>query len=111
MAKWCGKIGFADSVEYEAGCWENGIVERLYRGDVLSNRWKRQNTGGVNNDINLSNQISIVSDPYAVMHCSAICYVEYLGTLWSVTEVDPQWPRLVLTVGGVYHGNTTGTTG
>lgn len=110
MAKWYGKVGFAETVEYEPGCWENTVVTRPYYGDVISNRWKRQNSGGINNDINLSNQISIIADPYAMNHCSTIAFVEYMNAYWSVTDVEPQFPRLILTVGGVYNGNTTGTT-
>lgn len=110
MSKWYGKVGFADTVEYEAGCWEEQVVDRPYYGDVISNRWKRQNSGGVNDNINLSNQISIVADPYAMNHCSTIAYVEYMGTKWKVTDVDPQYPRLLLTVGGVWNGNSPRTT-
>ena len=110
MSKWCGNVGFADTIEYEPGSHENEVVERQYYGDVISNRWKRQNSGGVNDDINLSNQISIVADPYALNHCSTIAYIEYMGTRWKVTDVDPQFPRLILNIGGVYNGNTPGTT-
>ena len=110
MSKWCGNVGFADTIEYEPGSYENEVVERQYYGDVISNRWKRQNSGGVNDDINLSNQISIVADPYALNHCSTIAYIEYMGTRWKVTDVDPQFPRLILNIGGVYNGNTPGTT-
>ena len=111
MSKWYGNIGFANTVECEPGCWENEIVERPYYGDVLSNRWRRQSSNGVNDDINLSKQISIVADPFALNHCSTIVYVEYMGTKWKVSEVDPQYPRLTLSVGGVWNENTVGTTG
>lgn len=102
MSKWYGNVGFSETVEYEPGAWEPQIVDRPYYGDVMSNRWKRQNSGGVNDDINLSNQISIVSDPYAVQHCSAITYVEFMGEKWKVTDVEVQFPRLILTIGGVW---------
>lgn len=105
MSKWYGKIGFAETVEYEPGSWENEIVTRPYYGDVISNHWKRQDSIGVNGDINLSNKISIVADPYAMNHCSTIIFVEYGGTYWKVTDVETLYPRLILTVGGVYHGN------
>lgn len=104
MNKWYGNIGFSDTVEYEPGAWETQTIDRPYYGDVLSNRWKRQNSGGVNDDINLSNQISIVSDPYAVQHCSKITYVEFMGEKWKVTDVEVQYPRLILTIGGVFNG-------
>lgn len=110
MSKWFGKIAFATQVEYEPGCWEDQVVERPYYGDVISNRWKRENSGGVNDNINLSNQISIIADPYVLYHYSTIAYVEYMGTKWKVTDVEVQFPRLILNVGGVWHGNTSGTT-
>lgn len=105
MAKWYGNIGFSETVEYEPGSWEPSIVERPYFGDVISNRWKRQNSQGINDDINLSNQISIVSDPYADQHCASIIYVDFRGAKWKVTDVDIQYPRLILSIGGLYNGN------
>ena len=110
MSKWFGKIAFATQVEYEPGCWEDQVVERLYYGDLISNRWKREKSNGVNDNINLSNQISIVADPFALSHVSTITYIEHIGAKWCVTDVDTsQFPRLILTVGGVYNGDTTGT--
>lgn len=110
MAKWYGKVGIADTVKVESGYFENQVVEHPCQGDVISNRWKRQNSGGINDDINLSNQISIIADPYILYHYSTIAYVEYMGTKWKVTDVEVQFPRLILNVGGVWHGNTSGTT-
>ena len=111
MSKWYGNVGFARDVEYEPGCWENELTVRPYFGDVLSDRWRRQNSGGVNDNIELSKQISIVADPYAMNHCSEIVYVEYMGSKWKVSEVEPQYPRLILSVGGVWNENTIRTTG
>ena len=110
MSKWFGKIAFAIQVEYEPGCWEDQVVERPYYGDLISNRWKREKSNGVNDNINLSNQISIVADPFALSHVSTITYIEHIGAKWCVTDVDTsQFPRHILTVGGVYNGDTTGT--
>ncbi len=110
MSKWYGKIGFSETVEYESGAWEENINERNCYGDIISNRWKRENSNGVNDDINLSIQISIVADPYILQHCSSIIYVEFMGEKWKVSDVEPQYPRLILNIGGVYHGNTVGAT-
>lgn len=109
MSKWCGNVGFANTVEYEPGCWEEQIIERKYYGDIISNRWKRQNSEWINDDINLSNQVSIVADPYAINHCSTIIFVEFMGTKWKVSDVEVQYPRLTLSIGGVYNGNSSGT--
>ena len=104
MAKWYGKIGFTDSVELEPGLWtDDTIVEKTYSGDVYSIHWKRQTVSDkINSDINLSNQISIVADPYAVNHCSSMVYIEYMNEKWKISDVEVQYPRLLLTIGGVY---------
>lgn len=105
MAKWSGKIGFAENIEYEPGCWEPSIVERHYYGDLVRNVSKRQNSGEVNDNINISNNFSIVADPYANNNLHAMCYIEYLGTKWKVENVEVQFPRLVITVGGLWNEN------
>lgn len=110
MAKWYGKIGFVETDEVERGIYVDEVVERTYFGDVISNAWKRQSSGQVNDNINLSNQISIVSDPYANGHCASIAYVEYMGNNWKVTNVEVQYPRLILSIGGVWNGNKVGAT-
>lgn len=104
MAKWYGKIGFAETEEYEPGAWEESIVERSYFGEVMFDRWKRENSGGVNDNINLSHQISIVADPYANSHCSSMVYLEYMGDKWKIINVEVQYPRLILSIGGVWNG-------
>lgn len=106
MSKWYGNVGYAETVETEPGLWEEQITERPYYGDVLSSRWLRQNSGGVNDNINVNNQISIVADPYASSHCSSMKYVEFMGTRWRISNVEVQYPRLILTIGGVYNGDT-----
>lgn len=106
MAKWYGNIGYAETVETEPGLWEEQISERPYYGDVTSNRWSRQKSDGVNDNININNQISIIADPYANEHCSSMVYVEFMGDRWKITNVEVQYPRLILTIGGVYNGYT-----
>ena len=103
MAKWYGEVGYAETVEIKPGIWKEQIVKKTYSGEVISNRWKRQNSGEVNNDINIYNQISIVADPYANENCSKMAYVEFMGSKWQVTDVEVQFPRLILSIGGVYN--------
>ena len=104
MAKWYGKIGYAITVETEPGLWEEQIIESSYYGDVTTDRRKRQNSGGVNDDINLSNVISIIADPFANQNCSHMVYIEFMGAKWKIIDVEVQFPRLILTIGGVYNG-------
>ena len=105
--KFYGTIGYCETVEGTGdreGIWTDVITERKYYGDVIQNNRRYDNSGNVNDDLNVSNRISIVADPYAYDHFFAIKYVKWMGTRWKVTNVDVQRPRLILTVGGVYNG-------
>lgn len=104
MAKWFGVIGYAETVETAPGVWVEEITERSYCGDLIRNARRLESSGYLNDNVNISNEISILSDPYAVNHIYAMRYVEFLGTKWKVTNVDVQYPRLKLTLGGLYNG-------
>ena len=104
MAKWYGKIGYVDKVEQEPGVWVEQVVEKPYFGDTMKNARALQNSGDVNDNVNISNQISIVADPYAVNHIYSMRYAEFQGSNWKVTSADVQPPRIVLTLGGLYNG-------
>lgn len=104
MAKFYGPIGYAQQVETKPGVWEEQIVEKFYRGDVLRNTRRLQSTDKVNDDINVGNEISIVADPFANGNFHSMRYVGFLGARWKVTNVEVQYPRLILTLGGLYNG-------
>lgn len=107
MAKFSGKVGYGPTtVETAPGVWNEVIVERVYVGDILRNTRKLQSGESVNDDLSVNNSISIVADAYANEHFFAIRYVQWAGTLWKVTEVEVQAPRLLLRLGGVYNGPT-----
>lgn len=104
MAKICGKIGYAEPIETEPGIWEDKITERMFSGDLNRPRRILQASSQLNDDINISNEISIVVDPLAYQPFHLIKYVEIMGTKWKVSDVEVQYPRLILTTGGVYNG-------
>lgn len=104
MAKFYGNIGFIKTEEVEPGYWENKATERPYYGDITRNTSRFQSSGGVNDDINISNNISIVSDPYAEQNFQYMRYVDLKGTKWKITNAEVQYPRIILTLGGVYNG-------
>lgn len=105
MARWYGKVGYAENVEKELGDWTEEIVERAYYGDMIRNSRLLQNSSGLNDNINVANQISIVADPYANNHIFAMRYVDFQGAKWKISNVEVQYPRLILTVGGLWNGN------
>ena len=104
MAKFYGSVGYAVSEETVPGVWEERIVEHSYYGDVIRNNRKLQSSSQLNDNIVVSNEISILSDPFANENFHSMRYVEFMGAKWKVTSVEVQYPRLILTVGGVYNG-------
>ena len=104
MAKFYGKIGYAESKETTPGIWEEQIIEREYRGDLIRNTRRMQTAESLNDDINISNEISIVADPYANQNFHSMRYVEFMGAKWKISNVDVQYPRLILSRGGIYNG-------
>ncbi len=103
MTRWCGVIGYAETLEIEPGVWSEEFTERKYYGDLLRNSRRLQGSQQINDDITISNQISILADPYAVQHFHAIRYAELFGTKWKVSSVEVQYPRLILELGGIYN--------
>ena len=104
MAKWYGKVGYIVNEEVQPGIWQNRAIEKPYFGDTLSNTSKWSSAGKVNDDLDVALKISIMADPFADQNLQSIKYVEYMGSMWEVSTIDPQPPRLVLTMGGVYNG-------
>ena len=103
MPKFYGAVGYAKTVETSPGVSVEQITERNYYGDVIRNTRRLQGADKVNDDINISNEISIVADPYANDHFYAIRYVVFQGAKWKVLNVDVQYPRLILSLGGLYN--------
>lgn len=104
MAKYYGLVGYAETVEIKPGVWEEQITERPYYGDLMRNSRRLQTANQLNDNLNISNELSIVSDPFAERNFHAIRYATYMGTKWKVTNVEVSYPRLTLTLGGVYNG-------
>lgn len=103
MAKYCGKIGFAVTEETKPGVWTEQMVERRYYGDLTRNTRRLQSSGNLNDNVTISNQISIVADPFANENFHAMRYAEFMGTKWKITSVEVQYPRLILELGDVFN--------
>ena len=104
MNKWYGKVGYVETVEVEPGIWEEQETVRQYYGEFVRKSSKFQTSGNVNDDRDVSVELSIVADPYADHHFHAIRYAEFGDVKWKVNTVEPQRPRLILSLGGVYNG-------
>ena len=103
MAKFYGKVGFLRTEESAPDVYSEVLTERLYKGDVTRNQKRYQSSESLNDDVVLSNNISIVADDYANENVFAIRYVMYKGVPWKVTNAEIQRPRIILTLGGKYN--------
>lgn len=104
MAKYFGSVGYAETVETGPGIFKEQIVPRDYYGDIIRNNRRLESSDQVNDDTNVTNQISIVSDPYAIKNFWKIRYATFMGQKWKVKDVNVEFPRLILTLGGLYNG-------
>lgn len=106
MGKFYGKIGYAITVEDppNSGVWIDSIVEKHYYGDAQRYISNWENSGNVNDDLNINHKISIVADAFAYQNFSSIKYVEWMGVLWKVKSIEVERPRLILSIGGEYNG-------
>lgn len=103
MAKWAGKLGFAEEIEVEPGIWEKVIIEKNYYGDFVRNSRSLNNASEINEGITMTNQISLISDPYATENFHKLRYATYMGTKWKAKNVSVEYPRLLITLGDVYN--------
>ena len=104
MAKYFGKIGFSVMTETKPGIFVEAIEEREYYGDVVRVARHLQSSEKINDDISLTHDVSIVADPFAYNNFQSIRYLTYLGQKWKVSNVEVIYPRLSLSLGGLYNG-------
>ena len=103
MARFFGKVGYAELVQTKPGVWEEVFTERDYFGDVVRMSRALREAHSINDDVVPSNTFSIVADAYAYEHFHSMRYVIWSGAKWKITSVEVERPRLTLMVGGVYN--------
>lgn len=106
MGKFCGYIAFSQDVDQGHGVWKHEIVKRKYFGDVIHSSKRYENNNGVNDNVILSDRISIVANSFLMTNIPSILYIEYNNTRWKVSSISTEYPRVILTTGGVYNGET-----
>lgn len=105
MAKWHGTIGYIKPVQESPGVYTESITERDYYGDIIRNSrgWSNPSEG-TNDNLTLNNQISVIADSFATTNSGYMKYVIVMGAKWKITNIEIQYPRLLLTIGGLYNG-------
>ena len=103
MARFYGIVGYSKSEETRPGIWEEVIFERPYKGDIYRQNRRLESSGDINMGIVINNEISLIADVYANENFQYIKYVNVNNSKWTVTNAEVRYPRLILTLGGVYN--------
>lgn len=108
MAKFYGKVGFAETIEDppNSSIFVEKFTEYPYYGDLNQDLRKLQTPETLNENIMLQNVLEIMADKYLYEHYFAIRYVRFEGVCWKVGYVEVNRPRLRLRFGEVYNGPT-----
>ena len=104
MAKWSGIVGYRIPTETIPGEFHDEVIERRGTGDSITDSVKIQSGDQFNRDYTVNKRISFLMDPFAYQNFHSISFVSYMGSLWEVTSADVQYPRIIVSLGGVYHG-------
>jgi hypothetical protein len=104
MAKYFGKVGYAIPTVVKPGVTEEKITEKDFCGEDTRaiSRWNTSTQ--LNDNIDIDKQISIIADPFAYNNFMFIRYITVYGQRWKVNSVEVKYPRLILSVGGIYNG-------
>lgn len=108
--RFSGAVGYASSAETAPGVWKEIMTEVEYFGDVIKDSRRLEPPSQVppvtNSGIGLENSFSIIGDEQAYGNINKMRYVRWNGIAWTITNVEVRRPRLVLTIGGQWDGNT-----
>ena len=103
MARWFGKIGYSIQHETPHGVWVEDFIIKDHYGDILENNRRLQNSESTNDNVLITNRISILSDPFANVNFHNMRWIEYLGIKWKIETASVSYHRIELSLGGEYH--------
>ena len=104
MSKYYGTVGYVLTRETSPGVYqENDVIERNYFGEIIKSVQKNESGDGLNDDLNVSQDLDIMADEFAYLHSQFIKYAKMYGVKWKVKSIQIIRPRIRLTLGGVYN--------
>lgn len=105
MSKCSGTIGYLGSEETQPGVWTPVITEKRYTGDLVrNNRRFSRDAENVFDDLTISNNISILSNKFMLDNLSYMTFISFNNSKWKINSVDINYPRIIITLGGLYNG-------
>ena len=104
--KYFGNVGFVMTKLSKTipDVYEEEVVTKPYHGDILEPRMRFTKGEHQLDDVDIPNKFSLLLDAFAMENFQYIKFIEWMGARWKVTEVDLGYPRITLSIGGVYNG-------
>ena len=103
MPKCSGVIGYALAGETQPGVWTEGITEKKYIGEIIKDNRRIVDQGEINGSINISNNISIISNRFMLENMAYMRYLTFNNSKWKISSVEIKPPRTIITLGGLYN--------
>ena len=103
MPKCSGVIGYALAGETQPGVWTEGITEKKYIGEIVKDSRRIVDQGEINGSINISNNISIISNRFMLDNMEYMRYLTFNKSKWKISSVEIKPPRIIITLGGLYN--------
>ncbi len=104
-----GAVGYATDEEKSPGVWVEVITEVEYYGEITKNTRRLESSPAVpalNENLTFDNFFSILADAFAYENFEKMRYITWNGSNWTIESVEVRRPRLILTVGDLWNGNT-----
>lgn len=105
MTRFFGRIGYVKSVR-SGGVSEYVATEREYYGNELRSVRYFTDETSVLGEVTQQTRISVLADAYALENYQDIRYLIKAGVVWTVSTVELDRPRLILTLSDKYNGPT-----
>ena len=103
MPKCSGVIGYALAGETQPGVWTEGITEKKYIGEIVKDNRRIVDQSEINGSINISNNISIISNRFMLDNMAYMRYLTFNNSKWKISSVEIKPPRIIITLGGLYN--------
>lgn len=106
MARFIGQVGFAITEETRPSIYEEVYKERTYKGDVVRRSRQWSPSEHLNDNVQITNDISIIADSFAILNLGVMRYVHWLNQDFEINSasLDTERHRITLSLGGVFNG-------
>lgn len=102
MSRFSGLVAYITESEIAPGVWGPTETTKVMKGDIIRQSSNSQNGDKVNSDITLNHRVSLVGDAFAFGNYYNIKWIQIDGLKWSISSVEIQRPRIIVTLGGVW---------